>query len=96
MYDIKNVKWIVIGLDTRNQQYLSDGRRVDVHQGMMFASKFEAAEYGQSLLKDNEIDRFITASVVIDLDVRDIYLNDIETHGFKNDKSNPFQLSLFK
>lgn len=94
--EAKNLRYIVMLLNTDTPQYLSDGRKVDTHDGAIFCELESAREYAQDAIKKNLCTRFAIGVFVLDPHSEKIYVSEIETYGFRNDKKNVTQLALFK
>jgi len=93
--DISSLRYIVFLLNTEVQQYLSDGRRIDTHQGEILCSLPDAQKYATSAIENNECTRYVIGLFCLDPPAETMGISMIETYGFKNDKKNSHQLELF-
>jgi hypothetical protein len=90
----KSLRYIVFLLNP-GYQYMSDGRRVDCHNGAVFCSLKDAQEYATGAIESHEATRFVIGSFVMDPHKPMMYICCIETHGFKGDRKYIGQLELF-
>lgn len=97
---IEQIKYIVFMLETNVPRRLSDGQKIDVHEGAIFNSLKEAEEYANDAVKHHLCNRFVIGLFVIDDDVirypqERIDISLVETYGFKKDVKHIGQLDLF-
>jgi hypothetical protein len=90
------MRYIVFAIDTRFPQYLGNKKIDHINDGKIFCDIDDAREYARELANDNECDKFVIGEFVIELNAEIMYINQIETFGFKNSKSNPNQMKLFQ
>jgi hypothetical protein len=93
---MNKIRYIVFAIDTRYSQYLGDKHIENVNNGKIFSNVNDARKYAKELANDNECDKFVIGEFVIELNEEIIYINQIETFGFKNSKTNPNQMKLFQ
>lgn len=96
MQSPSNLRYIVMMLNTETAQYTSTGLRLDTHDGNIFCSIEDAREYAQDAIDNKLCTRFAIGSFVMDLHREMSPINLVETFGFRNDKKNVSQLSMFK
>jgi len=94
--EIENLRYIVFMLDTESQSFLSDGRSIDKHIGVIECNLKDARDYAMDALKNKLCTRFVIGKFVLDPQAENMCISAVETYGFKKDKSNPEQLELFK
>lgn len=94
--ELKNLRYIVMMLNPDVQQYSSTGERLDTHDGNIFCSIEDAREYAQDAIDNNLCTRFAIGTFVMDLQRENMMISLVETFGFRNDRKNVIQLSLFK
>tara|TARA_R110002050_G_scaffold174876_5_gene307825 strand:- start:806 stop:1063 length:258 start_codon:yes stop_codon:yes gene_type:complete len=82
-------------LNPDTQQYSSTGERIDTHDGNIFCNIEDAKEYAQEAIDDKQCTRFAIGTFVMDLQRENMTISLVETFGFRNDKKNVSQLSLF-
>ena len=93
--DVSALRYIVFYLNTDVAQYLSDGTRIDTHDGDIYRSLTEAKESAMKAIKAKHCTRFIIGVFVWDAQAERMGISMVETFGFRNDKKNPEQLDLF-
>jgi hypothetical protein len=91
----QNLRYIVFLLNPDVAQFLSDGRRIDTHDGNIYCNLQDAKEYAQECIKDKDCTRFAIGVFVLDKEAERMEISHIETFGFRNDKKNVNQLELF-
>lgn len=82
----ENVRYIVFLIDSKYKS----------HDGMIFSNIHEAREYCQDVIDDHYADKVIMGSFVMEQNVKEMYISQVETFGFKGDKKQTKQLELFK
>lgn len=95
--DTRDLRYIVFMLNPELRQHL-DGRRIDVHDGYVFKSLEQARDYAQDCLDDKLCTRFVIGVFINETDkyIDRMYIDCVETFGFKHDKKKTDQLELFK
>lgn len=91
----ENIRYIVMLLNPDTYQYMSNGERIDTHDGNIFCKLTDAREYACEAVESKLCTRFAIGMFVIDMQAERMNISVVETFGFKNDKKNPNQLSLF-
>ena len=93
--DSKNIRYIVMMLNPDIQQYMSTGERIETHDGEIFSSLEDAKEYAMDSIEQKLCTRFSIGLFVFDKQSERMSISCIETFGFRNDKKNINQLTLF-
>lgn len=94
--EANKLRYIVFKLDTNAEQYMSDGTRVELHSGTIHSSLKDAREDALEAIASNDANRFIIGTFYLEPEHERMEISCVETHGFKNDRKNITQLSLFK
>lgn len=84
-FKVENLRYIVFLIESKFKE----------HDGMVFASLTEAREYCKSTIKKQYADKLVIGSFVMEQNASEMFINTIETYGFKGDKKNTEQLKLF-
>ena len=92
---LENIRYIVIQLNTETYQYLSTGEKIDIHDGNIYCSLHDAKEYALKGIESKDFTRFAIGVFVMDIQAEIMSISIVETFGFRNDKKNVNQLSLF-
>lgn len=77
-------------------QYMSDGQRIDTHDGEIFCDLDDAREYAREAVDTKICTRFVIGCFALESQAERMYISSIETFGFRHDKTNSSQLELFK
>lgn len=93
--DSKNIRYIVMMLNPDTQQYMSTGERIDTHDGEIFSCLNDAKEYAMQTIEEKLCTRFSIGMFVFENQSERMSISCIETYGFRNDKKNINQLTLF-
>jgi hypothetical protein len=93
--DIKDIRYIVFLLSPEFNQYLSDGRKTETHDGYVFANRNDAIEFAHKSVREKECSRFVVGLFVYEKDLEMLGVSCIESFGFRHDKKNVEQLKLF-
>ena len=91
----ENIRYVVIQLNPDTLQYMSTGERIDTHDGDIFCSLNDAKEYALESIESKDCTRFVIGMFVMDVQAERMSVSILETFGFRNDKKNINQLSLF-
>lgn len=94
--EASKLRYIVMMLNPDTQQYMSNGVKIDTHDGNIYCDLTDAREYAVDAVKNKLCTRFAIGTFVIDLNSEIMSISLVETFGFRNDKTNVSQLSLFK
>lgn len=92
---VENIRYIVMQLNPDTAQYMSTGERIDTHDGDIFSNLYDAREYATEAIKTRDCTRFAIGMFVMDFQAERMSISVVETFGFRNDKKNINQLSLF-
>ncbi|NCB70076.1 MAG: hypothetical protein EOM47_14700 [Bacteroidia bacterium] len=90
----KDLRYIVFMLNPDVQQYFGN-KRIDTHDGEIFSSHKEAKEYAIDAIGQKLCTRFVIGMFVLDAQSNSMTISCVETFGFRNDKKNVTQLSIF-
>lgn len=93
--DFQNLRYIVFLLNPDTSQYLSNGAKIETHEGTIFANLKEAEEHAKESIEDNLCTRFVIGYFVLDKEAQHMNISMVQTFGFKNDKKKVDQLTLF-
>jgi hypothetical protein len=93
---MNKVRYIVFAIDTRFPQYLGNKHIDHINNGKIFSDVKDAREYARDLVNDNECVKFVLGEFILEPAMEIMYINQIETFGFKNSKSNINQMKLFE
>lgn len=93
--DSKNLRYIVFLLNPDTAKYLSDGTRIDTHDGTVCSSLSDAKAHARKAIEDKECTRFVIGTFYLEPQAEYMFISNVETFGFKNDKKNINQLSFF-
>lgn len=90
------LSYIVFMIDTNNEHYIHKNLAIDIHDGMIFKDLKEAKKYALDSINSGLCSKFIVGAFLNNVNSSQIFIDKIETFGFRTDKKNPNQLNLFK
>jgi hypothetical protein len=93
--EIKDLRYIVFLLSPEFNQYMSDGRKTETHDGYVFTGKDDAIEFAYKSVREKMCSRFVVGLFTWDKDREMLGISNIESFGFRHDKKNVEQLKLF-
>lgn len=93
--DAKDLRYIVFLLNPEVPQFLAH-RNVETHDGEIFCSLKEAKEYATKAIDDQYCTRFVVGMFVLNKDAEVMRISSVESFGFRHDRKNISQLTLFE
>jgi hypothetical protein len=93
--DGRNLRYIVLMLDSNSPKYSEKRELLDTHDGEIYCNLEQAKAHAAWILKSGFCSQFAIGVFVIDANSEKMGISMIETYGFKGDKKDVGQMSLF-
>lgn len=84
--NVLNVRYIVFLIDSK----------IKDHDGKIFTSYNDAKDYVKSVINSYYSDKAVIGMFLLNQNLKEMNISHIDSIGFKNDKKDINQLSLFK
>lgn len=90
--DVKDLRYIVFGIDTKSHTAIG----TELHDGQIFKSLATAKEFALESIDEGHFNKFIIGMFLLDPLLERMHISMIESFGFKGNRMDPRQLSLWK